>query len=401
MRTRFSRQLVSATLFVCAFPASACFAQHLDVLAQVVDGKLVTGAANYDTNTWLVGQNVFKRQLLSNFRGNDPGFTTLATGNPLLEPGVSGLASNTDLFFDILPSTIVVERANFWYWDGVDVDQDGFTIDDVDFGFAPPNVTWDVFDDDFDKHTADGSDTIVPDVLVQESFSNGAVHSHLILQVDDNDGNAGTTPPEGIYMTSMVLHADGYEESEPFFFVHRTSGLTNDPRDVAADWVTLNYDKLIRLPGDYDADDLYTTNDIDLLVGAVASGDDDPFFDLDGDGVTDNADLTLWREVAGAANNASGGPFLVGDANLDGVVDGQDFIAWNNNKFTDTALWSGGDFTADGIVDGQDFIAWNNSKFLASDAGVTAVPEPGMAGWFVAALVLGARRRVAVWFTRS
>ena len=78
---------------------------------------------------------------------------------------------------------------------------------------------------------------------------------------------------------------------------------------------------------------------------------------------------------AGAVNLTSGNSYLVGDANLDGIVDGLDFIAWNENKFTSTAAWCSGDFTADGVVDGLDFIEWNNNKFTSSDA-VAAVPQP-------------------------
>ncbi|CAN0351322.1 unnamed protein product, partial [Ectocarpus sp. 4 AP-2014] len=235
--------------------------------------KLVTGAANYDDNTWFVGQQVFKRQFLSNFRTPDPGFTTLASGNPLLESGVMGLAGGSNLFFDIVPTTIDGQSANFWWWDGVDPDDEGFSLDDVDFGLAPAGVTWEVFDEDFDKHVADGSDTVVPGAFIQEAFSDGAVHSHLVLQLADNDGDSQTTPPEGVYLAAMVLQAEGYEASDPYFFVHRTSGLTNEPRDIAADWVQTNYKSLVAepLPGDFNLD-----------------------------GVVDAADYTVWRDGLGA-----------------------------------------------------------------------------------------------------
>ncbi len=65
-----------------------------------------------------------------------------------------------------------------------------------------------------------------------------------------------------------------------------------------------------------------------------------------------------------------------GDANLDGTVDGLDFIEWNAHKFTNTAAWCSGDFNADGIVDGQDFVAWNMNKFTSADNGPAAIPEP-------------------------
>lgn len=241
-----------AVVGLCSMGFSA-HAQHLDVLIQVVDGKLVTGAANYDNNTWLVGQKVYKRQLLSNFRTPDPGFTGLETGNPLLEGGVVGLTPNIDLVFDIIPTTIEGQRANFWYWEGVDPDEDGFDLADVEFDLAPAGVTWNVFDQDFQLHTADGSDTVVPGALIQETFSDGAVHNHLVMQVADGDGNSQTDPPEGIYLSAMVLRADGFEDSEPYLFVHRTSGLTNEPRDIAATWVIENYDLLVgeAMPGDF------------------------------------------------------------------------------------------------------------------------------------------------------
>ena len=73
---------------------------------------------------------------------------------------------------------------------------------------------------------------------------------------------------------------------------------------------------------------------------------------------------------------ASGNPYLLGDANLDGTVDGQDFVQWNANKFSSMPAWCAGDFNADGTVDGQDFVIWNNNKFTTADQ--QAVPEPAL-----------------------
>jgi hypothetical protein len=81
------------------------------------------------------------------------------------------------------------------------------------------------------------------------------------------------------------------------------------------------------------------------------------------------------------------------DATLDGVVDGQDFIVWNDNKFTAIAAWCSGDFNADGTVDGQDLILWNDNKFMSS-GGVSAVPEPStVVILFAAVLGLAVFRR--------
>ena len=143
------------------------------------------------------------------------------------------------------------------------------------------------------------------------------------------------------------------------------------------------------LDGDFDGNGLYEEADIDALVAAVAGGSTACQFDLDGNGTIEFADVQAWLAEAGAVLNANGNPILQGDANLDGVVDGTDFIRWNGAKFTAAAAWSMGDFTADGFVDGQDFIVWNTFKFQASDV---AVPEPGTAALCWCGLLLLRRR---------
>jgi hypothetical protein len=70
---------------------------------------------------------------------------------------------------------------------------------------------------------------------------------------------------------------------------------------------------------------------------------------------------------------------LPGDANGDGVVDGQDFIVWNTHKFQSGTDWLSGDFNGDGITDGSDFIIWNDYKF--STANLFLVPEPTACLW--------------------
>jgi hypothetical protein len=135
--------------------------------------------------------------------------------------------------------------------------------------------------------------------------------------------------------------------------------------------------------GDFNNDGMWDCDDIDALVAAIAGGSTDLGFDMNGDGVITAADVTDdpdgWLTVGGANNpgQTSGNAFLVGDANLDGTVDGLDFIEWNTNKFTSTAAWCAGDFTADGTVDGLDFIEWNANKFTSSSDQVV-VPEPGL-----------------------
>ena len=105
------------------------------------------------------------------------------------------------------------------------------------------------------------------------------------------------------------------------------------------------------------------------------AGVTDSKFDLTGEGQVDVADLDAWRSAAGEALLGSGKTILKGDADLNGLVDGTDFNAWNANKFTQVPAWCLGDFNADGNIDGSDFNLWNNNKFTSSDAAV-GVPEP-------------------------
>ena len=261
MRTKLVRYLLA----VCSgavFPA-LCIAQHIDVLPQVVDGKIAIGAADYDNNTWTIGQRVFQRQLLSNFRANDPGFTGLATGNPLLESGVIGFPANHNVFFDLLPMRIGSVKSNLFFWDGTDLGGNGLGVEDVQFVVPQTGVTWNIFDDGFNLFTADGSDSFVPGGLVQQTSSDtdpgdgidtGTLHNHLLMRVDDGDGNTQTTPPQGVYMAALQIRSPGFETSDPFLFVHRTSSVTNVIRDLTAEWADLNYVSLFGLPGDFDQD---------------------------------------------------------------------------------------------------------------------------------------------------
>jgi probable HAF family extracellular repeat protein len=110
-----------------------------------------------------------------------------------------------------------------------------------------------------------------------------------------------------------------------------------------------------------------------LLDGVAVEPGLNDHFDLNGDLTINLSDVHQWLAAAAAIHGQTS-PYRSGDANLDGVVDGQDFNAWNANKFTARRLWSDGNFNGDGVIDGQDFNAWNANKFTSSSA--ITVPEP-------------------------
>ncbi len=158
------------------------------------------------------------------------------------------------------------------------------------------------------------------------------------------------------------------------------NGLIGNGRavDVANDGTQVNgfYSEVITVSGtstgDFNGDGMWDCDDINELTTAIATGSTNLLYDLNADGNVTIADVTDanvgWLAVGGANNVplTGGNPFIAGDANLDGLVDGQDFIVWNGNKFTASTNWCDGDFTVDGQVDGQDFIVWNGNKFTSS-----------------------------------
>ena len=127
--------------------------------------------------------------------------------------------------------------------------------------------------------------------------------------------------------------------------------------------------------GDFDDNGKFDCDDVNALTTEIAARAHNPAFDTSGDGLVDLTDLNVWLYEAGSVNLGPGRSYLIGDANLDGFVDGLDFIEWNGNKFTINSNWCDGDFNADGFVDGLDFIEWNTNKFTSADAFVFDVPS--------------------------
>ena len=142
---------------------------------------------------------------------------------------------------------------------------------------------------------------------------------------------------------------------------------------------------------DFNGDHSLDCADINQLVATVAAGQYQGLFDLNGDGSVDTDDVDRWLAIAGGENLPSGNPYLPGDVNLDGVVDGADFNEWNSHKFTSLAAWCSGDLNADGNIDASDFNIWNTYKFTSALDGLRPVSEP--AGWIGLGFVLCALAR--------
>jgi hypothetical protein len=77
------------------------------------------------------------------------------------------------------------------------------------------------------------------------------------------------------------------------------------------------------------------------------------------------------------ALNLSGVSLMPGDFDVDGDVDGDDFLAWQTGFGTQSgAQKSDGDYDNDGDVDGNDFLGWQADFGSGIGSASAAVPEP-------------------------
>ena len=88
-----------------------------------------------------------------------------------------------------------------------------------------------------------------------------------------------------------------------------------------------------------------------------------------------------------------------GDVDLNGVIDGRDYVRLDAGYAQHLTGWANGDFNYDGVVDGSDYTLIDNAfnRAAVTSAGPTAdlaaVPEPSVVGLGVAAPALMRRRR--------
>ncbi|MCC7476668.1 MAG: hypothetical protein IT425_14865 [Pirellulales bacterium] len=304
---------VLALLIVCVAPSSSLAVD--DVLLQTMNGKIVTGIVDDNSFFGTLGDRVHRSQFLSNFRSANPGFVSLATGSATMPPGAGGFPSNHNVYFDLVPMTVGSVVSNLFFWNGADSNGGGLALEDVQFVLPQSGLTWDVIDKNFDLFATNASDQLIPGGLIDttsadidpfDGIDTGAIHKHLILQLSDNDGNAGTSPPAGAYMIALRARATGFDNSDPFVFVLRTSTTSNTVRDLAADWATAHLDSLFKPPGDYNHDG--TTDAADYVVWRKTLNQTG--YDLDADGNTDNlinaADHNVWRANYGKASSVAG-----------------------------------------------------------------------------------------------
>lgn len=123
-----------------------------------------------------------------------------------------------------------------------------------------------------------------------------------------------------------------------------------------------------------DAAAVYEVAEAFGTVVSIDDGLDDVVFDLPLAIDVAAAGLTWSLELL-----ADGVPLTIsyvpGDANLDGVVDGSDYVAWTRNYGNPARHGAAdGDFNYDGLTDAADYLIWADGY---GQSAATAVPEPG------------------------
>lgn len=272
-------------------------AQHVDVMVLQVHGRLATGAGDFESGEWTLGQRVYSREFDSDFLVNNPGFNSLGAGSALLPPGSKPLPAVTNLSWDFLPMAIGSAMSNLFYWDGSESDgQPGLSTGDVAFG-APPEQSYalTMYDRNSQPYSIHASNqAVVPGGSIARTDASGFVHQHNYFLLHDGSGYQGTPPADGIYLWALQVRMPGLQTSLPFYMVFGAPGSSVAALDNAAvPWVQVQVD----------------------LAG-----------DFNGDGRVDAADYSTWRDTL--AQTGSG---LAADGNGDQAVDTEDFMLWKQH----------------------------------------------------------------------
>ncbi len=214
---------------------------------------------------------------------------------------------------------------------------------------------------------------------IDQSSSGGEFHSHVDFQLEPMSDDPDEAPTFGAYGLKLSLTAQsesGIADSDPFFIVFRF-GIDDDQFELAIE----DFDDLLQmgdgLLGDFDADNLLTVTDIDLLSAEVRSASNSASFDINNDGEVNGLDRANWIELAGT---------LSGDSDLNGSVEFADFLTLSSS-FGQAGGWGSGDFDGNGSVEFADFLAL--SRNFGGSAAASAVPEPDAVSLLAMAGLIG------------
>jgi hypothetical protein len=144
-------------------------------------------------------------------------------------------------------------------------------------------------------------------------------------------------------------------------------------------WTLVSEWETVRTPsaivGDFNYNGELDSHDLNILTQNVAVAptdgrtlsDDFLRLDMDGDETVDVNDVDHWVTDLKST--------FIGDTNLDGEVEFDDFLAVSAN-FGQAGGWAEGDFNVDEQVNFADFLALSANFGAAANASASSVPEP-------------------------
>lgn len=367
---------ITLTLSLAGSPVLAF---HADIFLVQQDGALLTGRGAADPGSG------GEPQVGTRFHVNDiAGFVPFVDMNPGVSAAGAGesfflsgeyqpLPGSRNLGFNVKAFRIQNgPAANLFYWDG-----------SGEVAFEPVTNPHDHLEVRLGIGSAIATGA-AEDVLGFDFTATsplGVIHSHLTFDFDV-DNNSGTAASTGIFLTalefSMDLVGDATREmARPHYvaWFNGPPGALKSSAMAAANLFLTDHFADLRLFGDVSPrgedelpDDLVNAADIDALLGAVNSGTTDLLFDLNNDTLVDSSDTETLFDLLGTQ---------YGDANLDGLVNGDDLHIWQTN-YGNAGGWSEGNFNGDGMVNGRDFLIWQRHFGFGMDSviGIRAIPEP-------------------------
>lgn len=239
------RAFLCLTMTVClAMHVHSCQAHNSGVVVQSSNGKLVTGFIDEASLKHTITQRAFPVLMPSSLADDFPGF--LSQGSPA--GGNDPLAVGRDLYWDLLPMHNDRNATNLLYWDA-----EGSAIEDVEFGPVPADgAALSLYTEDLSEFsTANGDNQLVAGNYIGKVTTDltTPLHAHLWSFLGST-----STVPEGIYLSSIRLRMEGYENSAALYVAAATGSVSEDTLyDLALPWIDDHLDALV-LPGDFDFD---------------------------------------------------------------------------------------------------------------------------------------------------
>lgn len=173
---------------------------------------------------------------------------------------------------------------------------------------------------------------------------------------------------DAIYLGPFEIDLSFATETSQLSFVARGTGHSSG---TLKRW---RYTTVSEVMGDFNGDAALDLADINVLAEAIQTQDDDPRYDVNGDGSINSLDGAFWIHDLNHT--------YFGDTNLDGEFASSDLVnVFAAGEYEDdlalNSTWSTGDWDGDGDFTASDFVlAFHDGGYEQGPRVPLAVPEP-------------------------